>query len=109
MLLSCTACVCVWGGGGGYAVLLSPVCVYTGLFHTFMHVLLERETVCVCVNYLVCIHVCWYIYACVCVWERERQCVCVCVHYLVLRRGHRSSLLNVVPIVLQCINSTNAC
>lgn len=40
---------------------------------------------------------------------RDSVCVSVCVHYLVLRRGHRISLLNVVPIVLQCINSINAC
>ena len=29
-----------------YAVLLFPVCIYTGLFRTFMHVLLERQCVC---------------------------------------------------------------
>ena len=78
MLLSCTACVC------GYAVLLFPVCVYTGLFHAFMHML------CVCV--------------CVCVYVR----VCVCVHYLVLRKGDVELVLLSITIVLQCINSTNA-
>ena len=66
------ACVCLCG----YAVLLFPVCVYTGLFHTFMHVLLERDSVRLCK--LACVHTCLLVYLCTCMCMGERETVCVC-------------------------------
>ena len=71
----------------------------------------------VALHVCVCVCLCGALISCVCIYRlvsyiyarvvRKRQCACV--HYFVLLEWDVELVLLSITIVLQCINSTNAC